>query len=98
MIEVRVRTILSYIPLMKGKKEQFISLKENSTVKDLLDLLVHMYGEAIGEVILDKTDSTRVTPGNAILLNGRNVFALEGLSTRLCHGDLLQILPPIAGG
>lgn len=98
MIEVRVRTILTYIPLMKDKKEQYISLEENSIVKDLLDLLVHMYGEAIGEVIFDKADPSKVNPGNAILLNGRNVFALEGLGTRLSQGDLLQILPPIAGG
>ncbi|MBW8382426.1 MAG: hypothetical protein K0M69_07920, partial [Youngiibacter sp.] len=61
-------------------------------MKDLLDLLVHMYGEAIGDVIFDKTDPARVNPGNAILINGRNVFALDGLATRLSQGDLLQIL------
>jgi len=32
------------------------------------------------------------------MLNGFNVYSLEGLSTALRDGDVFAILPPVGGG
>lgn len=37
-------------------------------------------------------------PNITILLNGREVRYLDGLNTKLKHGNVVAFVPPIAGG
>ena len=98
MMEVYVATIFNYVELLGGKKEQKIMLKEGNTIKDLLDTLITMYGDKLKEELFDKFELGKISGGKALLLNGSNIFALNGLDTTLKSGDKFLLLPPMAGG
>ncbi len=96
MIEVTVRAILGIISLVGGHREQIIKIEENSNVSDLIEKLIGMYGEDLRNKLLN--ESKEVKLGIVIFLNGRNILALDGLSTTLDEGDDLLIFPPVGGG
>ena len=96
MIEISVNTILGMVPLMGGHREQIIEIEQNSNVLDLIDKLIFIYGKDLKNRLIYETKE--VKPGIAIFINGRNVFALEGLNTKLSLGDEVLIFPPVGGG
>lgn len=98
MIEVYVQTILTYVELLGGKKKQKIKLKEDSNIKDLLDTLIIMYGDNVKEKLFTNFETGKIIGGTALLLNGSNIFALDGLNSTLKSEDIFLILPPVAGG
>lgn len=98
MIEINVKTISSYVKLLGGKKEQIITLPENSSVKALLDVLISMYGDSVKETFFEDYESQKNRWGTSMYINGSNIFALKSLDTMLNSGDEFLILPPIAGG
>ncbi len=65
------------------------------------DLLVELAGryERLGELILASTEPEVTTKdGVTVMLNGRNIRFLDGMSTELEEEDTLAIFPPIGGG
>jgi len=98
MIEINVKTISMYVKVLGGKSKQKMILKENSRIQDLFDALISMYGDDIKETFFEKYETKKSKPGTAMYLNGRNIFALDGLDTELKSEDEFLILPPIAGG
>lgn len=96
MIEIRVKSILGMVALIGGYKEQIIRIKANSSISDLLDKLIAMYGENLRDKLFEDAEKTR--NGIAMFLNGRNIFALEGFNTKLNQGDEFLIFPPVGGG
>ncbi len=95
-MEIRVKAILELVSLLGGHKEQQIELEAGSTARDLLTSLIALYGSQLQERLFESSD--RLNQGIALLLNGRNIFALKGLETKLNHGDELLFFPPVAGG
>jgi molybdopterin synthase sulfur carrier subunit len=65
---------------------------------DLAMLLERLCGQYPGlrEEIFDAGGSLK--PYVNVLKNGRNVFFINNLATRLEEGDTLAIFPPVAGG
>ncbi len=43
-------------------------------------------------------DGKNLSPMIYILLNGKNIQQLQGMGTKLKDGDIVSILPVIAGG
>jgi molybdopterin synthase sulfur carrier subunit len=43
-------------------------------------------------------EGTNLKPGIKIIINGRDIDYLNGLDTQLKDGDVIVIIPPIAGG
>lgn len=97
-MEITVKTISTYVPILGGKKEQKLELAENGSIQDLFDVLISMYGDTIKESFFEDHEKKKSKPGTAMYLNGRNIFALAGLDTKLQSEDEFLILPPIAGG
>lgn len=98
MIEINIKTISTYVKLLGGFKEHKIKLKENSRIKELIDMLIELFGDDLKETLFDGYELRKVKRGISMFVNGRNIFALDGLDTILKSGDEILILPPIGGG
>lgn len=96
MIKVKVVAIITIIPYVGGHKKQFVDLHDHSTVRDLIEKLIELYGEALRTVLLNS--DMELNYGIAMLLNGRNILALQGFDTPLSSGDEFLIFPPVGGG
>ena len=68
---------------------------EGGTVGDALQALVSAH-DGLGARILDAEGRPRNFVN--VYLGGRNVRTLEGLNTNVADGDVLSIVPAVAGG
>src|SRR3990172_6949923 len=94
MIAVKVK-YFAEIKDITQKKEDLLSMKPGSTIKDIVARLSEAYGENFRTRILP--DDMRLKDDYTILLNGESVdFPDSG--KLLEDGDEVVILPPIAGG
>ncbi len=68
-------------------------IEQEGSVYDILNALFSNYG-SLKEAIFDEKGDIYIN----ILLNGRNIEYLNGLSTRVRQHDTLYLFPQIAGG
>jgi len=71
--------------------------KDGMTVRGILEELSKHAGHDYRMKIYD-TASGKVNEYIVIFVNSREIRALEGPDTRLKDGDVITILPPMAGG
>lgn len=77
-----------------GRSDEEFELEEDSTVADFLKLLSEKYaGKLVGLF-----EGPVLRKGFAVAVNGENVDMSDWNTTRLKDGDVVVILPPIAGG
>ncbi len=71
---------------------------EIQSARDVLDVIVQLDAMVpnIKDRILDEHDRTR--PYINIYVNEENIRDLDGESTKAKHGDVIYILPSVAGG
>ena len=81
-----------FISKIAGRRHQRLSA---STVKDLLETLLHVHGTAWREHVFD---GRGLVNGVVVMVNGTNVVRLQGLSTALSSGDEVVLLPQFEGG
>jgi MoaD family protein len=81
---------------LTGKRQEKIKVKEDSTVEDMLAVLVEIYGERFKGYV----SSPRGKKGLqlVLLLNSQDITQLDGLRTTLHDGDTVSLILPIAGG
>lgn len=77
-----------------GKASEEFELPQGSTVIDFLEKLRQVYGGVLGDLF--EGDGLRT--GFALALNGESLDRRLWASTRLKDGDVVVVLPPIAGG
>ncbi len=92
MASVRVLTF-SNIKHIIGEK--LFSMETNS-IENLLEQLIDKYGTALKQELYDEEGKFRKI--YRILVNGRNIHILNGFQTELKEGDMVVIMPAIAGG
>ena len=80
-----------------GRGWMSMELEEGVDVKRLLEKLSEIHGERFTKLVLDP-DEGKVAAGVKVLVNGRDIEFLEGLRTRLRDGDVVALIPPVAGG
>ncbi|MHA1238981.1 MAG: ubiquitin-like small modifier protein 1 [Candidatus Odinarchaeia archaeon] len=78
-----------------GKKEVDLKFDEEVNVKKAINTLVEKYKELKFKII---DSDGKLRNRIQVLVNGRNIVSLEGLSTKLKDGDTLAILPAVGGG
>lgn len=80
-----------------GKKE--LELNNTENVRDLLQYLSEVYGEKADKWIWQgKGERRTLMTGTLILVNGKHVYHLQGLDTKLNDSDVISIFPPSGGG
>ena len=77
-----------------GSRNIIIDVPEHTTLNDLPDVLKVKFGEEFYQLI--KGDPA--FKGMRVLIDGRDLFTLDGLETILYEGNTVTILPPIVGG
>ena len=70
--------------------------KEEITVKELLDTIDKKTNKDISKKLFG--DNERLKTSAIILINGKNIFHLNGLDTNIGDGDTVSIFPPGGGG
>jgi MoaD family protein len=95
VISVKVKGIAPFSKLM-GKDEKVFSINEGTKLKELIDILVHKYGELFAHMIYN--DDREIRKEVRFLLNGKDVLFLGGYDIELKEGDQLRIFPPLCGG
>jgi molybdopterin synthase sulfur carrier subunit len=77
-----------------GRSDEEFELEEGSTVADFLKL----FSEKYAGKLMGLFDGPVLRKGFAVAVNGENVDLANWKNTRLKDGDVVVVLPPIAGG
>ena len=96
MITVKVRTILT-IKKILGKGETEVPVPDNTTLHELVAILVKRYGDELAS-LLRGPETRNNLPYIRYMVNGRDIAFLNGMETELQSGDEVLILPPVSGG
>ena len=96
MLSVKLQSMFDFVEIF-GKPEIKVEVKENSSVGELLEILMERYGERLKEKMIDPKTG-EVFEHLEILRNGRNIRFLQGEDTVLREGDSVTIFVPIGGG
>jgi molybdopterin converting factor small subunit len=95
-MKVKVRSV-GFIKMLLGDAEVDVELSEGSTVTDLLAKLEEEKGEKFSPFAVRPTEKSAHAPLR-VMVNGRDIAALEGRHTVLAEGDDVLMFLPIAGG
>lgn len=66
------------------------------TIFELIDKLDQEYDGYFTEKLLD--DNGDISKGSIILVNGKNIFHIDKLETKVSNEDTVTLFPPSAGG
>ncbi|HHV38337.1 MAG TPA: MoaD/ThiS family protein [Tepidimicrobium sp.] len=95
MIKTKVR-FASYLQEITGAWEEAWQISDGSNIYELIDKLIACYGKKLEDAIYGEDGEQR--PGLRILLNGRDIRFLDDEKLVLSNGDIVLILPVLAGG
>ncbi len=94
-MKIRVK-FLATIREITGKLEIEFEIHPGDTVGIVLQALQTHYGAEFKEATTGTTAGG--IPKVRFLVNGRNTDFLEGPETKLKDGDVMVLIPPVAGG
>ncbi len=94
-MKIQVKFLASLYDITKVLKTE-IEVPDNTTVKDLIQIIDKTISPNFSRVILN--DDGKLKDQYVILINGRSIDFLNGLSTKLTSGDEVVFLPPAGGG
>ncbi|MFW9768118.1 MAG: MoaD/ThiS family protein [Candidatus Thorarchaeota archaeon] len=72
-------------------------IKDNATVRDLMEDLHKEYGERF-EVYLEDVEEKKLRRDAIVVVNGMNMVAKKGVKTKLSKGDLVVFMIAAVGG
>jgi len=78
-------------------REEEIDIGEGSSLADLLMMLSEKYGEAFKKVLYEP-GSTDVKSNFIVTVNGYLLNQLNGVETKLRHGDHVILMSIVSGG
>jgi sulfur-carrier protein len=89
--------IVGYVRAIFDRPFFDIELRPGMTVRDLFTELSRHAGPDFGIKIFDVSRGM-INEHIAVFVNSKEIRSLEGPDTRLKEGDVVTILPPMAGG
>ena len=96
-MKVKVEYLGHIKNLTCNTREEEIDLASDSTIADLLEILIEKYGEPFKKAIYEPK-GTDVKANYIITVNGYLLNQLKGLATKLGNGDRVALLPIVSGG
>lgn len=96
-LKVRVEYIGHIRQLIGSGSEDEVELPEGASLGDLLSMLADKYGETFRRAVY-APGSADVTPNFMILINGYLINQLNGVDTKLKHGDHVILTSVVSGG
>mgnify|MGYP000285864053 CR=1 FL=1 len=87
-----MKIIIRYYGLIRekiGVKEEKIDVEGDSTLQDITDFLTRRWKHHLEELIKNNP---------AIFLNGRSIFLLNSLKSRVTEGSVIEVIPLYMGG
>ena len=93
-MKVKVKFLATIRVITVDPSTELLS-NSRDTARTLMRELVKIYGQKFKQVTLK---GKNLKPGIKIIINGRDIDYLNGLDTQLKDGDVMVIIPPIAGG
>ena len=93
-MKVQVK-FLATIRGITGESSIELSCYPRDTAGILMQKLVKKYGQRFEQITMA---GINLMPRIKMIINGRDIDYLNGLDTQLKDGDVIVIIPPIAGG
>lgn len=87
-MNVKVRAFGKLLTAVERKFE--IKLDDQATILQLLRQLVSWNPSILSPILWDSTLT--------VLINGRNIYSLQGANTLVCDGDIVTLIPFVVGG
>jgi len=91
-VKVKIKFFAYFRDLFQAKEKEIL-LRDEATVRDVLDLLCDT-PQRTDEVFAKR----ELKPHLVVMKNGVHINSLDGLSTRVAAGDVIAVFPFIAGG
>lgn len=95
-MNVKVEYLGSISEIIGGQSEEEITTGDIS-VADLLKILSDKHGEGFRGAVYETTE-TKLKPKCVITINGRLPSELNGVESKLKHGDRIVLMPIVGGG
>ncbi len=89
--------IVGYARSLFSRPHYAFEAKPGLTLKGLMEQLSQFSGPEFKKRIFD-TATGKINEHIAVFVNSREARSLQGLATELRDGDVVTILPPMAGG
>jgi len=89
-----VKYFATYRDITRRKEEEFAAAPD---VWALMNAVGGRYGAAMKKKLFTP-DGADIGEETIILVNGRNVYHLDGKATRLSASDVVSVFPVVAGG
>ena len=86
---------LAIISMITGESSIELLCTPHDTTDTVMQTLVENFGLNFKQAIMN---GTNLKSGIKMIVNGRDIDYLNGLDTQLNDGDVVVIIPPIAGG
>jgi len=91
-MKVKIRSFAGFRHIL-GKENEVV-LAEGASIKNLLDALCAAHGELKPLVFGESGIRDDVN----VIVDGKNIAALQGMQTRLAEGDVVALFPAAIGG
>ncbi|MCS7114788.1 MAG: MoaD family protein [Nitrososphaerota archaeon] len=96
-MRVKVEYIGHIKKIIQSDKEEEIEISEGASLADLLLMLSEKYGESFKKAVYEP-GGTDVKSNFIITVNGYLLNQLNGVETKLKHGDHVILMSVVSGG
>ncbi|MGQ9539270.1 MAG: MoaD/ThiS family protein [Candidatus Bathycorpusculaceae bacterium] len=96
-MKVKVEYIGHIKEIICSGREEELEVSEGASLADLLSMLAEKYGEAFRKAVYEP-GSPDVKQSFIITVNGLLLNQLNGVDTRLKHGDHVILMSVVSGG
>ena len=96
-MKVKVEYLGHIRNIIGSEREEEVEVGDGSSLSDLLMILSKKYGKPFQKSVYE-TDTIDVKPNFIVTINGYLLNQLNGVKTRLKHGDHIVLMPIVSGG
>lgn len=96
-LKVKVEYIGHIKEIIRSGREEELEISEGASLADLLSMLAEKYGESFRKAVYEP-GSADVKQSFIITVNGLLLNQLNGVDTKLKHGDHVILMSVVSGG